>query len=546
MHTVKHWAVHNPEILQNYMNYWQEKEGRVHAPKGMNTRDADTSFQQSYASMTPGDVSPINPPSGLKTPEGFQNVETNTMKWDEGRKTHLQDSFAHQHENVHKQIQESQNHYTQERRNLEDQHRSKHDKNLLGLAVKQEAQLIGGTVKDGISGVISGVRSMIKQTATDLRSIEGDAGTTNRKIQGHETASQPGASFFLTSPRSSYTGESAVKHESRQSSGKDNRPQKTREDNESDPQRSTQRLLDYALIRPLREVTAFYEGTLVGSFMNEASAKTANSVRLTLGAHLKSLSFFQESPNPFSVRQWVRKEKDQSWLFLSSTTSLKECLAPLFSLWMTSAYSTLQSLSESSSRRLWFVMDELPSLGMMPSLPGALAEVRKYGGCFILGLQSLPQVEALYGQALTQTLVGLCGNKMVFRDENPVSNERVSLFLGVQDIEETAEHISYGSHPVRDGVSLSKVMSVKRVVDPSDIAELPDLTCFVKFSGGNSAVSRLTLPYLSLPEIASPFQERELPAMNPRPSVPQTAENLPLHDLLETLLKSEGGKGSES
>jgi len=315
---------------------------------------------------------------------------------------------------------------------------------------------------------------------------------------------------------------------------------------ESDPQRSTQRLLDYALIRPLREVTAFYEGTLVGSFMNEASAKTANSVRLTLGAHLKSLSFFQESPNPFSVRQWVRKEKDQSWLFLSSTTSLKECLAPLFSLWMTSAYSTLQSLSESSSRRLWFVMDELPSLGMMPSLPGALAEVRKYGGCFILGLQSLPQVEALYGQALTQTLVGLCGNKMVFRDENPVSNERVSLFLGVQDIEETAEHISYGSHPVRDGVSLSKVMSVKRVVDPSDIAELPDLTCFVKFSGGNSAVSRLTLPYLSLPEIASPFQERELPAMNPRPSVPQTAENLPLHDLLETLLKSEGGKGSES
>nr|WP_041621230.1 type IV secretion system DNA-binding domain-containing protein [Orientia tsutsugamushi] len=56
---------------------------------------------------------------------------------------------------------------------------------------------------------------------------------------------------------------------------------------------------------------------------------------------------------------------------------------------------------------MWFILDELPALQKVSSLPVALAESRKYGGCFVAGLQNIHQLEAIYGSAECASMLDL-------------------------------------------------------------------------------------------------------------------------------------------
>lgn len=60
---------------------------------------------------------------------------------------------------------------------------------------------------------------------------------------------------------------------------------------------------------------------------------------------------------------------------------------PLISLWVSLATLMLQSMGENSDRRVWFIIDEAPSLQRILELAETLAEARKFGGCFVLGMQ---------------------------------------------------------------------------------------------------------------------------------------------------------------
>ena len=43
------------------------------------------------------------------------------------------------------------------------------------------------------------------------------------------------------------------------------------------------------------------------------------------------------------------------------------------------------------------ILDELGSLQQLPYLTSALAEARKFGGCFVIGVQSIAQLAKTYG-----------------------------------------------------------------------------------------------------------------------------------------------------
>ena len=51
--------------------------------------------------------------------------------------------------------------------------------------------------------------------------------------------------------------------------------------------------------------------------------------------------------------------------------------------------------------------DELPALQKVPSLETGLAEARKYGGCFVAGIQNIYQMEKIYGHAGAASMLDL-------------------------------------------------------------------------------------------------------------------------------------------
>jgi type IV conjugative transfer system coupling protein TraD len=289
-------------------------------------------------------------------------------------------------------------------------------------------------------------------------------------------------------------------------------------------QRSIKKLLKYSLIDPLSKVASFYEGTQVSSFMNGATDKTALSVRSTLGMYTEAFAYLEfDQQHPFSIRSWVRNEAEREkntnnhhqhhnnnshsnpgdWLFLSSTTEQRELLAPLLSTWLSIAYKALMGLEGSYTRRLWFIVDELPSLNVLPNLPKALAEIRKYGGCFVIGLQNLPQLEELYGVNLTRSMAGLCGTKVVFRTSDAPTAKKLSEFFGEQEILEPAESISFGAHQMRDGVNLAEHRRFQATIPYTNLLNLNNLQAYLQLPG-NYPLTKIDFDYLVMePKVSS-------------------------------------------
>jgi type IV secretory pathway TraG/TraD family ATPase VirD4 len=241
--------------------------------------------------------------------------------------------------------------------------------------------------------------------------------------------------------------------------------------------------------------------------MNSDAAETVMGVRSNLQAHTECLTFFKEAERPFSIREWVKEEESEGWLFLSSPPELREEIAPLMSLWTAIATDALMGLRHSQERRLWIVVDELPAIKRLPKLQTMLAEIRKYGGCAILGTQDMSQLDEIYGQHIVKSIANLCSTKVVFRIEGAEIAERMSKWLGVQEVSETMENISYGAHQMRDGVSLNDQRKEKPTIHPDRLMKLPDLQAYLKLPG-DYPIAKVSFKIHKLPSVAEGFMEK--------------------------------------
>lgn len=157
-----------------------------------------------------------------------------------------------------------------------------------------------------------------------------------------------------------------------------------------------------------------------------------------------------------------------------------------------------------SDRTLWIVVDELPSLKKIPALSMLMAEGRGFGAAVVLGIQEINQLEEEFGKNTSKTILGLCSTQLHFRLNNADTAEWVSKVLGEAEREEVDEDLNYSADDIRDGVRVSSKRQNRKIVLPSEIMDLPDLSCFAKIWGVESK-ARIDIPFLRLPKIADGF-----------------------------------------
>jgi len=227
----------------------------------------------------------------------------------------------------------------------------------------------------------------------------------------------------------------------------------------------------------------------------------------------------------FSIRKWISGEKQEigtqknnggGWLFITARADQRQSLTPLISAWMDIAINALMVLPEDYTRRLWFILDELAALQNLPSLQRGLAEGRKYGGCFLAGFQSKPQLENIYGRSAAETMLDLFNTKVFFRCTEPSTQAWISKVLGDTEETEPQENISYGANSTRDGVSLSRQTRQKPLILPTEFSQLQDLECYVKLPG-DYPCTKLQMAYQAAsshipPFLLKPEKKREYPA----------------------------------
>ena len=272
--------------------------------------------------------------------------------------------------------------------------------------------------------------------------------------------------------------------------------------------RSIKKLLNLLLTSELKDLHSYLANTEAATLASDKIEKTAISIRSVITTYLKSLRFLvgieQSSKPKFSIRDWLCNEKDDGWLFLSSNAAQHASLKPLISMWFSMATITLLALPENRNRRIWFICDELPSLHKLPQLPESIAEARKYGGCFVLGMQSYAQLEKVYGRNAGREIFDLMNTSFFFRNPSPDMAELVSRALGSQEIEDMRENYSYGANTIRDGISIGSQRMINQIVTPSEIMDLADLRCYLRLAGPYP-ITLLELILDKRPQIAEGF-----------------------------------------
>ena len=257
------------------------------------------------------------------------------------------------------------------------------------------------------------------------------------------------------------------------------------------------------------------EGTSSSILCQPENAKMLGSVRGVLTPYIDILRHLKPSGPYWSARQWLRDESQTGWLFLTYRDDqlglLRNFVSTLSDITMLEALS----LSEDDDRRLWFILDELDSVGRLNQLKDALVKLRKFGGCCVLGIQTLAQLRLVYGKDMSQALIGNTATKVILRSGDAETAKAMEQEIGEQEIERVSisksssksigSMFKAGSSSANKSTSESVQTVRQSAIMASEIQMLPDLSgVLVRKSKPHV---RFALSYVKMPLVASPFEK---------------------------------------
>jgi type IV secretory pathway TraG/TraD family ATPase VirD4 len=240
------------------------------------------------------------------------------------------------------------------------------------------------------------------------------------------------------------------------------------------------RLLTVSSTAELRPVIA---GTAAQPFLEPENARMFGSIRSVAVSAAAALEFVAgQRAREFSVRRWVRE--GSGVLFMPYGAAQIAALRSIIATWVRLAiFEAMNDAGE--DRRLWFIVDELDSLGAIDGLKDALTRLRKFGGRCVLGFQSLAQVSATYGSADAQTLIENCGNTLILRcsgSEHGGTSQFASRLIGEREVLRLSTSHSRRASELFASVTRAEHLSVESAVMAAQIEQLPDLAGYLKIA----------------------------------------------------------------
>lgn len=267
-------------------------------------------------------------------------------------------------------------------------------------------------------------------------------------------------------------------------------------------QNSVKELLRLVMSASVGELVDVLKGSPAEILTAKGNDKMLSNTRGIAAVYLNAWTYLQDG-GTFSVRDWVQQSDTSGgkWLFLTYKDDQMALCGNLVATWLEMAVVEGLSLTEDSKRRLWYVMDELDSLGKVTSLRLGLTKLRKYGGVCVAGLQSIAQLRRTYGHDEAQTLASCLSTKLVLLAGDGETAEWCEKELGRQEVirPETSNSTSQRTGELP---SSSENRSTRVVEQPAVLAgellTLPNLSGFLKLVG--LPIARVKLEYTSQPD----------------------------------------------
>lgn len=228
--------------------------------------------------------------------------------------------------------------------------------------------------------------------------------------------------------------------------------------------------------------------------------QTMASIRTVLTNYVVPHKFLKEGD--FSIRDWLENGTGNLWI--TWRDDLLQALKPLVSCWVDVICASVLSMEEDRDRRIHLIADELDSLEKLNYMIDAATKGRKKGLRLAPGIQSFAQLNKTYGEQDATTLRGcfrsafLCG----IGDLDNYSAEEASKALGEHTV--IRKEVSSTGGTTGAKASLSNRSITERIVSPTEIHLLPNLTGYLKFAG-DYPVCKIKMTYKKRPIVTEPM-----------------------------------------
>lgn len=248
------------------------------------------------------------------------------------------------------------------------------------------------------------------------------------------------------------------------------------------------------------ELATLLKGSAIEGIFQPGAVRALGSIRCILSRFVKPFESLRSGD--FSLRSWLENEKGN--LYITWRHDMFASLQPLISTWIDILISAILSLPEIKERPLWLFLDELASLERLASLEDGLTKGRKYGLRIVGCVQSVSQLEMIYGVAGATVLRSCFRNLLVLGGSatDPHTADEMSRCLGDHQIERFETH----RPPEQHQSSHLPQKITERLVLPAEIMTLPPLHGFLKFAG-DYPVAQVELAVENMPIQMSAFEE---------------------------------------
>ena len=241
----------------------------------------------------------------------------------------------------------------------------------------------------------------------------------------------------------------------------------------------TDRLIYWLNQAPAKDLATFLAGSAASGLFEPGAERALASTRFILNYHIGPYQHLQ--PGDFSLRTWL--ESGQGNLYLTWREDMLATVKPLITAWVDILISSVLTLPTDNPRPLWVILDELASLERLTSLEAALTKGRKHGLRVVAGLQSVAQLDSIYGRENAKTLRSCFRNVLALGCSNadPDTAAVIADGLGQNEIERVQTTFNKG--PNSSTTSKTVQRSTQSLVLPSQLMNLPPLQGYLKLAG---------------------------------------------------------------
>lgn len=269
--------------------------------------------------------------------------------------------------------------------------------------------------------------------------------------------------------------------------------------------KTTTKDLHYWLVIASNEELGKMLSDTAAAGMFHGSDETLGSVRTVLTRYITAHKYLEDpvaGEVPFSIRDWLMKGDGNMWI--TWREDMLPAQKPLVSCWLDVICASSLAADESAAKELHLVVDELDSLEKLNLLVSTATKARKHLFHIFAGFQSYAQLDATNGKDDAMTLRNSLRNScsLGVASKDTYTAEQISKSIGEHEVTRRRISSSAGTGGGKATISIEK--TPEKLVYPSEIHQLPDLTGYLQFSG-DMPIARVTMKYKKRPRIAEPL-----------------------------------------